>query len=183
MSRSAIVLAAAMCGSLVLVQVPAQAQTSPSGINSSSPGSAPLTGPSVSPGTVPSQPAPFNSGTGASSGALGGALSNTPAPSLGVPSQPVPFNSPTGTVQDNATQMEMARCNSMAGGARELCVDDLRSRLNSSTGARSSPGGLSSPGAGSTTGAGSNAGSGTAPRTLPQSTMPPNSAVMPGRPN
>ena len=109
-----LVVAASLIGAV-------QAQTS------SNPGSAPLTGPSLSPGETPSQS--------------------------------VPFNSPTGTVQDNATQMEMSRCNSMAGGARELCVDDLRSRINNTTGARSAPGGLSNPGTPSSSGAGSSAGS------------------------
>lgn len=122
MSRLATAL---IWAALTGVVPPLLAQTSPSGVNSTSPGSEPLTGGSFVPGSgVPSQPVPAFGGTGASTGNAGGA---PPA---------------TGSLPGNAVieRAEVDRCNVMTGLARDQCLSDLRARFESAVNAPASTG-------------------------------------------
>jgi hypothetical protein len=175
------------------------AQTSPSGVNSTSPGSGPQTGGSYSPanplppivttpiggsmsssnygevGTSLGSAGASDSGVGASTrGAAGGTGSAgsgfgsstgagrvtgsgslTGSGAVNVPGSTAPQPSLGGT-QNYVDQAELARCNGMAGAAREDCIGNLRSRMdmNSGVGARSSAGGRIGTGTGSTNGVG-----------------------------
>ena len=181
MSRTrllAVLIANAFAAGMVSVSAPVLAQTSPSGINSTSPGSAPSTGGSYSPGSplppIVTTPlggsmgsstygevgsslgnASVNSGIGASTGNSGfgsstGSGSITGSASGNVPGSSTAPQPSTGSSQTYVDQAELARCNGLAGAAREDCVGNLRNRMdmNSGVGARSSSGGRISTGNG-----------------------------------
>lgn len=167
MSRILVLAAGVLAAGLTATSVPAQIPSG--GPVSTSPGSGPTTGGSYSPGNPlpPIVTTPIggsmssstygsvgssqgggslsNSGTGARSGAgsVTGRGSSSGSGTLDLPGGSAVAQSSPGSTQAYVDQAELARCNGMAGAAREDCVGKLRDRMdmNSGVGARSAPGG------------------------------------------